>query len=88
MTITVELPEEIELRYKAEASLRGISVEELVRDVVLLHQPRNGATPADLPAEEWVREFHAWGESHKDLDLPVLTGEDMSRETIYEDRGL
>ncbi|NEQ13744.1 MAG: hypothetical protein F6K44_07630 [Moorea sp. SIO3E2] len=36
--------------------------------------------------EEWSAEFQAWVDSHKSLDIPVLSDEAMSRESIYLDR--
>jgi hypothetical protein len=33
----------------------------------------------------WIREFDAWIRSH-DPDLPVLPGEALRREAMYEDR--
>jgi len=36
--------------------------------------------------EEWIAEFRDWAASHS--DLPVLSDEATSRETIYADRGL
>ncbi len=36
--------------------------------------------------DEWIAAFHEFVESHKDLDLPLLSDEAISRESIYEDR--
>ena len=36
--------------------------------------------------EEWSAEFHRWVDSHKGEDLPVLSDEAMSRESMYPDR--
>ncbi|NEP51940.1 MAG: hypothetical protein F6K65_25345 [Moorea sp. SIO3C2] len=36
--------------------------------------------------EEWSAEFQAWVDSHQSLDIPVLSDEAMSRESIYPDR--
>ncbi len=38
-----------------------------------------------LSPEEWVRQFHAWAESH-DRTMPLLSDEAISRENIYPDR--
>lgn len=38
-------------------------------------------------AEEWIHRFHAWVDSHAGSTV-VLSDEAMSRESIYEDRGL
>lgn len=36
--------------------------------------------------EEWSAEFHRWVDSHKEEELPVLSDEAMSRESMYPDR--
>ena len=36
--------------------------------------------------EEWISAFFSWSESHKDKNLPVLSEEAMSRESMYPDR--
>ena len=36
--------------------------------------------------EEWSNEFHQWIDSHKNRNIPVLSEEAMSRESMYPDR--
>ncbi len=36
--------------------------------------------------EQWLAEFHEWLDSHKEKNIPVLSEEAMSRETMYPDR--
>ena len=36
--------------------------------------------------EEWSVEFHDWVDSHKGKNIPVLSDEAMSRESMYPDR--
>lgn len=36
---------------------------------------------------EWVAAFRDWVESHRGLNLPTLSDEAMSRESIYRERG-
>ena len=36
---------------------------------------------------EWVRAFQEWVESHRKLNLPLLSNEAISRESIYGERG-
>ena len=36
--------------------------------------------------EEWSKLFHEWVETHKGKNLPLLSDEAISRESIYEDR--
>jgi hypothetical protein len=37
--------------------------------------------------EKRIAEFQAWVESHRNLNLPTLSDEAISRESIYGDRG-
>ena len=83
MTVTLDLPPHVERAYLAEAQARGLPLEALMREVLLAQQPYSAA---EMPPEEWVREFKAWTRSHS--DLPVLSDEAISRESIYNDRGL
>ena len=84
MTVTLNLPPQVEQAYLAEAQARGLSLEDLVRDVLLARQP----SPADnqLSPDEWVREFEAWVKGH-DGNTVVLPDEAMERESIYGDHG-
>ncbi len=86
MTVTLDLPPDVEQAYLAEASARGVPVEVLVREVLLAHEPPLVA--AEMTPEEWVREFKAWTRSHSADNLPMLSDEAISRDSIYGDRGL
>jgi hypothetical protein len=86
MTVTLDIPEPVEQAYRAEARRKGVSLDELVRDVVLSARPI-ASDPMELPPKEWTRQFKAWVSSHERLDLPVLSDEAMSRDSIYDDRG-
>jgi hypothetical protein len=86
MTVTLNLPPSVEQAFLAEARAKGVSLDELVRDVLLARPP---ASPAgELSPEEWVREFKAWTRSHAEDNLPLLSDEAMSRDFIYGERGL
>lgn len=37
--------------------------------------------------QEWVNAFSEWVESHRDLNLPLLSDQAISRESIYGERG-
>jgi hypothetical protein len=93
MTLTIELPPEIEAGLIAQARAQGLDVSLYVQKM-LLGQVLAQAAPAvsrpayELPPEEWIRELRAWSHSHDAANLPILSDEAMSRETIYEDRGL
>lgn len=38
-------------------------------------------------ADEWIAAFEEWVNSHRGLNLPTLSDEDISRESIYGERG-
>jgi hypothetical protein len=37
--------------------------------------------------DEWVAAFRSWVESHRELNLPTLSDEAISRESIYGEQG-
>jgi len=86
LTVTLKLPPQVEKAYLAEAQAKGLSLDDLVRDVLLARQPAPSAP--DLTPEQWVEEFRAWVRSHDGDDLPLLSDEAISREFIYRERGL
>jgi len=86
MTVTLNLPPNVEEAFLAEARAKGVSLDELVRDVLLAREPSSRG--AELSPEEWVREFKAWTRSHAEDNLPLLPEEAMSRDFIYGERGL
>ena len=86
MTITFNLPPQVEQAYLAEARASGLSLDVLVRDVLLARRP--SPITADMTPEQWVDEFRAWVHSHSGDDLPLLSDEAISREFIYQERGL
>jgi hypothetical protein len=93
MTVTIELPPEIEAGLLAQARAEGLNlsdyVQNLIRERVSTKAAGAASRPAhELPPEEWVRQFEAWANSHAGRNLPVLSDEAMSRESIYADRGL
>ena len=84
MTVTVNLPPDVEQAYLAEAQAKGLSLDELVGNLLLSLQP---SPPAHaLSPEEWVREFRAWVASHAGNTV-VLPDAAMERESIYGDHG-
>jgi hypothetical protein len=86
MTVTLNLPPNVEQAFLAEAQAQGMSLDDFVRDVLLGRPP--SAAVVELSPEEWVREFKSWTRSHPGDDLPQLPDEAMSREFIYRERGL
>jgi hypothetical protein len=82
MTVTVELPPEIEAGLAAQAAAQGISLQEYLRHVLQAQASvgRKPTTPRER-AELWRKGT---------ADLPrtsPLPDRAISRETIYETRG-
>lgn len=87
MTVTLNLPPNIEQLYLAEAQARGLAVREVIEEaLVAARQPVPMAE--EVSPEEWMRQFKEWSESPAHAHLPVLSDYAMSRESIYEERGL
>jgi hypothetical protein len=92
MTVTIELPLEIETSLLAQAEALGLDVtaylQNLLREQITA---RTGAAttsrPADELPEEWVHRFTAWSEGPAHANLPDLPDDALSRESIYADRG-
>lgn len=90
MTLTIELSPDAAAHLHAEATRRNKSAEEYAREVLERELPLNEPLPfwATATKEEWLRAFHEWVESHRDLNLSVLPEETYSRDSIYGDRGI
>jgi hypothetical protein len=94
MTVTIELSPDVEAGLLAQAQADGLAVSEYVQNLVrgqIAARTSTNAAPRpayELSPEEWVRKFEAWTESHAGLNLPLLSDEDISRESIYADRRL
>jgi hypothetical protein len=85
MTVTLDLPPEKEATFKAEARSRGLSLEQWMLEAADQHvQPIALAHLQKINPQEWARHFDAWVDSHRP-DIPVLTDDAMSRESIYPD---
>jgi hypothetical protein len=83
MTVTIQLPPDIEADLVAQAQAQGLDlaryVEHVLREQV---PPRSGATLS--PAER----AEAWRQSTRGLPhTPPLSDDAISRESIYSDRG-
>jgi hypothetical protein len=86
MTVTLNLPPQVEEAYLAEAEAMCLSLDALLCDVLVARQPPAFFT--EMTPEQWVDEFRAWVHSHSADDLPLLSDEAISREFIYKDRGM
>jgi hypothetical protein len=86
MTVTLNLSREQEAALKVQAEALGLSVEEWLLRLAGL-APGKSESIAHLQRtdpEEWGRRFREWADSH-DPNLPVLSDEAMSRDSIYPD---
>jgi hypothetical protein len=90
MTVTIELPPEIEAGLLAQAQAEGLNVADYVRNLVSREVAANSTTylrPAyERSNEEWLREFNDWVNSHAGNSV-VLPDEVMERGSIYGDHG-
>ncbi|MFN0171975.1 MAG: hypothetical protein ACKV22_36680 [Bryobacteraceae bacterium] len=79
MTITLDLPPEIEARFIAEAQATGVPVGEVVKAYLLQRTPP--VSTMNLSLEEWDK---AWDDLLDSMpDIPTLSDEAISRESIY-----
>jgi len=86
MTFTIELSHETAAALKAQAEARGLTLEHWLQE--LAEQQVQTGSIASLQTtnpKEWARQLRAWAASH-DPNLPVLSDEAMSRDSIYPDR--
>ena len=85
MTVTLHLPPEKEAAFEAQARARGLTLEQWMLELAEQSvQPVSIAHLQRTDPEEWARQFDAWADSH-DPNIPVLSDEAMSRESIYPD---
>lgn len=86
MTVTLRLSPEREAALKAQAAARGMSLEECLLELTEQLAPSGSiAHLQKTNPKEWARQFRAWADSH-DPNMPVLSDEAMSRESICPDR--
>lgn len=83
MTVTIQLPPDIEADLVAQAQAQGLDLAQYVEHVLREQvPPRPGS--ALSPAER----AEAWRQSTRDLPhTPPLSDDAISRENIYGDRG-
>ncbi|MBC7925569.1 MAG: hypothetical protein H7039_07920 [Bryobacteraceae bacterium] len=82
MTLTIELPPEVEALYTSEARITGVTLEALLQERLIAH-----ASPAIVKAlapEERVSALLQWAATHP--VTPLLSEEAMSRRFLYHQR--
>jgi hypothetical protein len=91
VTLIVEVPSDVEEKFRQVAARRGLTPIELAKTLVerealagadTIETDRAGMTP-----EERATAFLEWASGHR-TDIPVVPMEAMSRDNLYEDRGL
>jgi len=82
MTLTIDIPPNLEGRLCKEAERRGVAAEELACKFLEERLPSPAETPLWERPTEWKTAFKKWVESH-DPDIPALSDDAMSRESIY-----
>jgi len=81
MTVTVELPKEIEERFLAQAKARGMSLGAYVQEF-LERSTQSAIQPTRLSVED-VDRFFDEAADMVPTGVPSLSNEAMSRESIY-----
>jgi hypothetical protein len=89
MTVTLNLPPDIEAGLLAKAQAEGLDVADYVRDLV---QEQISAANAfaqskrvdELTPEEWMSRFNEWAHSHDHDNLPLLSDYAVSRDSMYD----
>jgi hypothetical protein len=88
MTLTIELPPDLESRLRQEAEKHGLDTSEYTVRLIEQHLPSDGSRQSlwdTLTPEEWSRVALEWVHSH-DTSIPPLSDEAVSRESFYEGR--
>jgi hypothetical protein len=86
MTLTIDIPSELEEKLQDEAGKRGVAAEELARTFI----EERLLSPADSPLWEKLADWElAFDEfiASQDPHRPPLSDEAMSRESFYGERG-
>lgn len=86
MTLTIDIPSELEEKLQEEAGRRGVAAEELARTFLEERLLFSLERPLWDKLEDWERAFDEWIAS-QDQARPPLPEEAMSRESFYGERG-
>lgn len=80
MAITLKLKPEIEAQLIAQATEKGVSIEQLLETLIEMLVDSNRAEPP-VTAHERAARFSQWARGH--AVTPPLSGMAVSRESIY-----
>lgn len=84
MTVTLNLPPQVEQAYLAEAQARGLPVEQVMQETLVTARRPSVMEAEQLSPDEWMRAFKAWAHSHDHENLPVLSDYAISRDSMYD----
>jgi hypothetical protein len=86
MTLTIDIPHELEERLQEEAERRGVAAEELARTFLEERLLSPGESPLWERPADWERAFDEWI-AGQDPSRPVLSEGAMGRDSFYGERG-
>ena len=87
MEVTIDIePKTYSLLKKIEE--KGISLDDILTEALTEAGSENDISPNDLSVEERLRRLKEWVNMPRNLPSQPLSDEAISRESIYEDRGL
>lgn len=86
MTLTIDIPPELEDRLQEEAGRRGVAAEELARTFLEERLLSPVVSPLWERPADWERAFDEFIAS-QDPQRPPLSDEATSRDSFYGDRG-
>jgi hypothetical protein len=80
MTVTLDLPPELEAGLAAQAQARGITIDALIMEILasLASTPSSERSNAEI--EKWQKEFDEWLDAIP--DLPTLSDDAIGRKSI------
>jgi hypothetical protein len=88
LTVTIDLPPQVELAYRDAAAANGVSIDTLIREAVIAaHPPSSRQDIAPTPRMSG-QEIRTWLDELASLSdkIPAMPAETFSREMIYQDR--
>ncbi|MBX3289632.1 MAG: hypothetical protein KF855_09840 [Acidobacteria bacterium] len=87
MQVTIDIePQTYSLLQKIRE--KGISLDDVLSDALIEAESESDISPNDLSVEERLRRLREWVNMPRNLPPQPLSDEALSRESIYEDRGL
>lgn len=86
MTLTIDLPPELEERLQEESAREGLPAEEYARKVLEERLLPAGVDASSDANGDRLRAFSEWVGGHAGQSGPPLSDEAISREGIYRER--